>query len=306
VNLHLARGERFYIDTLDLYSARQRGAFVKQSAAELGVDEEGIKKDFSRLVPKLEELAAELGQAASVKDGAPAMTEEEKAEALALLRDPKLLERILADFDRCGLVGEETSKLVGYLGAVSRKLEEPLAIIIQSSSAAGKTAVMEAILAFMPEEERVKYSAMTGQSLFYMGETDLRRKILAIVEETGAQRASYALKLLQSEGELTIASTSKDPVTGRLVTHAYRVEGPVMILLTTTAADIDEEFLNRCILLTVSENREQTRAIHRLQRESQTLEGLRATASATRHPGPNASAPWIGPTFSAGRLPSTS
>jgi len=35
------------------------------------------------------------------------------------------------------------------------------------------------------------------------------------VEEAGAQRASYALKLLQSEGELTIASTGKDPATGR-------------------------------------------------------------------------------------------
>jgi type IV secretory pathway ATPase VirB11/archaellum biosynthesis ATPase len=93
---------------------------------------------------------------------------------------------------------------------VSRKLEEPLAVIIQSSSAAGKSSLMDAILAFMPQEERVKYSAMTGQSLFYMGETNLKQKILAIVEEAGAARASYALKLLQSEGELTIASTGKD------------------------------------------------------------------------------------------------
>ena len=90
---------------------------------------------------------------------------------------------------------------------------------VQSSSAAGKSSLMEAILAFMPDEERVKYSAMTGQSLFYMGETDLSGKILAIVEEEGAERASYALKLLQSEGELTIASTGKDPTSGRLVTQ---------------------------------------------------------------------------------------
>ena len=96
---------------------------------------------------------------------------------------------------------------------------------------------MEAVLAFVPEEERVKYSAMTGQSLFYMGETNLKHKILAIVEEEGAERASYALKLLQSEGELTIASTGKDPATGKLVTHEYRVEGPVMIFLTTTAIE---------------------------------------------------------------------
>ena len=57
-----------------------------------------------------------------------------------------------------------TNKLVGYLAAVSRKLDQPLAIIIQSSSAAGKTSLMDAILAFVPPEDQVKYSAMTGQA----------------------------------------------------------------------------------------------------------------------------------------------
>jgi len=91
------------------------------------------------------------------------------------------------------VVGERTNKLMGYLAATSRKLEAPLAVVIQSSSAAGKSSLMEAVLALMPEEERVQYSAMTGQSLFYLGETDLQHKILAIVEEEGAERASYAL-----------------------------------------------------------------------------------------------------------------
>jgi len=171
-------------------------------------------------------------------------------------------------------VGEETNKLVGYLGVVSRHLEAPLAIMVQSSSAAGKSSLMEAVLAFLPDEQRVQYSAMTGQSLFYMGEQDLKHKVLAIVEEEGAHSASYALKLLQSEGVLTIASTGKDPATGRLLTHQYRVEGPVMIFLTTTAIDLDEEMLNRCLVLSVNEDRAQTQAIHRVQREAQTVEGL--------------------------------
>jgi len=111
-----------------------------------------------------------------------------------------------------------------------------------------------------------------------MGETNLKHKILAIVEEEGASRASYALKLLQSEGELTIASTGKDPATGNLVTHEYRVEGPVMIFLTTTAIEIDEELLNRCLVLSIDEGRGQTQAIHRLQRERRTLAGLIARA----------------------------
>ncbi len=276
VNLLAARGDHFHIDTFDLYHARARHSYIVQAALELQLADDVVKADLGRVLQKLEALQDDTIQAA-LKPKEPAavqMGEDERAAALELLRDPDLLNRILADFDACGIVGERTNKLVGYLATVSRKLDHPLAVVIQSSSAAGKSSLMEAVLAMMPEEDKVKYSAMTGQSLFYMGETNLKHKILAIVEEEGASRASYALKLLQSEGELTIASTGSDPKTGNLITQEYRVEGPTMILLTTTAIDIDEELLNRCLVLTVDEDREQTRAIHRLQREKRTLQGL--------------------------------
>jgi DNA primase catalytic core len=264
-----------HVDTLDLNAARQRMAFSKQAAEELGIKEGIIGHDLGQVWMKLEELRDEqIRQALAPKEPSVTMSDEERGAAMELLRDPRLLERIVEDFARCGTVGEETNKLVGYIGAVSRHLEKPLAVIVQSSSAAGKSSLMDAVLAFVPEEQRVQYSAMTGQSLFYMGETDLQHKVLAIVEEGGAQRASYALKLLQSEGEVSIASTGKDPVSGRHVTHEYRVKGPVMIFMTTTAIDIDEELLNRSLVLTVNEDRAQTQAIHRVQRESQTLDGF--------------------------------
>ena len=265
----------FHVDTLDLYSARQRGVFTKQASEELGIKEETVRRDLGQVLLKLEELQDEqIKQALAPKEEAVTISDQDRAAAMELLRDPRLLDRIVEDFARCGVVGEETNKLVGYLGVVSRHLESPLAVIVQSSSAAGKSSLMEAVLAFLPDEQRVQYSAMTGQSLFYMGETDLKHKVLAIVEEEGAHSASYALKLLQSEGVLTIASTGKDPNSGRHITHQYRVEGPVMIFLTTTAIQLDEELLNRCMVLSVNEEREQTQAIHRVQREAQTLEGL--------------------------------
>jgi hypothetical protein len=197
---------------------------------------------------------------------------------MELLTAPDLLSRVEAAFAAVGMVGETTNCLVGYLAAISRKLPAPLAVIVQSTSAAGKSAVMEAVLGFVPPEDRVSFSAMTGQSLFYLGESDLAHKVLSIAEEEGASRASYALKLLQSEGELSIASTGKDTASGRLVTHTYSVTGPTAIVLTTTAIDVDEELLNRCLVLTVDEDREQTRAIHAAQRHAQTLAGLTARA----------------------------
>ena len=134
------------------------------------------------------------------------MTAEEKTAALELLRDPRLLDRILEDFERCGVVGEETNKNVGYLAAVSRLLEKPLAVVVQSASAAGKSSLMEAVLDFMPEEQRVEYSAMTGQALFYMGQKNLKHKILAIAEQQGARArglcAEAAAKRRRAENRL--------------------------------------------------------------------------------------------------------
>ena len=275
VNVLVSLGDAFHVDTFEINVARHRHAFATQAAKELNLKEDVLAKDLGRILLKLEELhETALKKNNDKKPELVVLSEDEKQSALDLLKDKNLLDRILTDFHACGVVGEEVNKLVGYLAATSRKLDKPLAVIVQSTSAAGKSSLMDAVLAFMPEEERIQYSAMTGQALYYMGNIDLKHKVLALAEEQGASRAAYALKLLQSEGKLTIASTGKNPETGELVTKDYHVEGPVMIFMTTTAIDLDDELLNRCLVLAVDEDREQTKAIHQLQREAETLEGL--------------------------------
>jgi DNA primase len=277
VTVRLKHGEEFHLDSFDMARDGDRRRFIERAAEETKLEKELVKRDLGKLLLAMEQaqearIHAALAQPAG--RAAPGMTAAEREEALAFLKAPDLVEKIGAAFDACGLVGEDTNRLAAYLACTSRKLGRPLAVIVQSTSAAGKSTLMEAVLSMFPEEERVQYSAMTGQSLYYLGETDLKHKILAIVEEEGAEKASYALKLLQSEGQLTIASTGKDPTTGRMETQEYHVEGPVMIFLTTTAIDIDEELQNRCLTLTVDESREQTERIHALQRKARTLDGL--------------------------------
>ncbi|MDR4880080.1 DNA primase [Escherichia ruysiae] len=261
-----------FADAVDMMSARSRSGYARAAAAELGLAEGDLRRSLGKVL-----LALEHWQAAPEPESvAPEMTPEDREAALDLLRDECLAGRIASDMAACGVVGESTNLTAAYLAAVSRKLDRPLAVLIQSSSAAGKSSLMDAVLNLIPPEERLQYSAMTGQSLFYLGETNLQHKILAIAEEEGVRQAAYALKLLQSDGELTIASTGKDDASGNLVTKQYTVKGPVMLMLTTTAIDVDEELLNRCLVLTVNESREQTEAIHAAQRYAQTLEGLLA------------------------------
>ncbi len=185
---------------------------------------------------------------------------------MTLLQDPLLADRILEHLEVCGLVGEEPNKLVCYLACVSRLLPQPLSVLVQSGSAAGKTTLQDAVLRFMPAEAQLRLSTLTAQSLYYMSEGRLRHKILAVAEEDGLAEATYALKVLQSDGKLSIASTAWNADTRRQQTRLYEVHGPVTMLLTTTAEVPHPELANRCLVLSANEQPEQTAAIHRRQR----------------------------------------
>lgn len=282
VNLRVVYGqgnqERFHVDTLDLYNARQRAAFIAAGQQILSVPRATMETDLTQLLMKLEthQEQAILAKAKVHEpvNAGPKMTPEEEAKALALLREPKLFQRLLADFELAGVVGEETNKLLGYLIAVSRKLSKPLSGQITARSAAGKSALMNAILDFVPAEDKQVVTAMTGQALYYLPEDGLAHKVLAIVEDEGSSQASYPLKILQSENELVLAVTVKDPDGGMPQTQLKRVKGPVAQFTTSTRPETDYELENRYLILSVDEGRPQTQRIHQAQRQEETLRGL--------------------------------
>jgi len=272
VNVMVRTGERFHVDTLDLYAAKARAGFADAAATELRTDHEQLSAELGRVL-----MATETAQAAALVDQetpVPEVTGVERERAMALLEAPDLIDQVAAAFRTLGVVGERDSALVAWLTLTSRLSDRPLGAVLQSSSSAGKSTLADAALALVPEEATVSYSAMTGQALYYLGETDLAHKVLAIAEEEGASRATYALKLLVSEGRLAIAAAGKDPVSGRLMTHTYEVTGPVALLMTTTAAELDDELANRLLVLAVDEGRAQTRAVQAAQRDAETLSGL--------------------------------
>ena len=178
ITLRLWNAERFHVDQVDLCKDTDRRRFCERAAEECRLEPELIKRDLGKLL-----LACEGAQDARLAErlepgepSAPQLAAEDREKALALLKAPDLLEKLAQCFDAAGIVGEQTNKLAAYLACTSRLLEAPLAVIIQSTSAAGKSALMEAVLSFFPSETQVKYSAMTGQSLYYLGEKNLAHK----------------------------------------------------------------------------------------------------------------------------------
>jgi DNA primase catalytic core len=259
----------FELSTIDLYSSRSRMTFSKLCADLFGASEELVREDLGKLLTLVEGYKPK-EQKKDVKEASA----EEQAQALALLKNPDIFSEILADMEILGVTGEETNKLVGYLAAVSRKLDEPLSVLIQSRSAAGKSTLQDAVLALVPEEDFVKYTRITDQALFYKDEDSLVHKILAIEEEEGMGGAAYSIRNIQSSKKITVAATGKDPVSGKMRTEEYTVKGPVAVMITTTAAELEGETASRFLFLTIDESSHMTEAIHQKQREAETLGGL--------------------------------
>jgi DNA primase len=265
----LAANLPFELSTIDLYSLRSRISFSKFCADLFGASEELIREDLGKLLTLVEGYKTREKQETKHEAGP-----EEQAQALAFLKNPDIFSEILSDMETLGVTGEETNKLTGYLAAISRKLKEPLSILIQSRSAAGKSTLQDAILSLVPEEDFVKYTRITDQALFYKEEDSLVHKILAIEEEQGMGGAAYSIRNIQSSKKITVAATGKDPVSGKMRTEEYTVKGPVAVMITTTAAELDGETASRFLFLTIDESSAMTEAIHQKQREAETLEGL--------------------------------
>jgi hypothetical protein len=261
---------RFHLDTVDLYSNRSRISFAKACASLFSETEELVSEDMTGLIDLCESWQPQ----EHVKTTDHRMTQPEEEEALEFLKDPLLFDRILSDFEAIGMTGEDGNKLMGYIAATSRKLDEPLSVLIQSRSAAGKSTLQDAVIMLIPPEDYIKYTRLTGQALFYKEENSLVHKLLAIEEEYGAKDASYSIRNIQSSKYLSIGAAGKDSATGKLRTEEYKVKGPVALMITTTEVELDYETSNRFIALTIDESKEMTERILRKQRERETLECL--------------------------------
>lgn len=273
VALKLTAGEAKVIDTVDLYSARSRNAFLARAEALKAGERGAIERDLFFLLEAVERQQAKTDEP---KPAPLELTPADRAEALAFLRRPDLLGAAAADMGTLGYVGEATNKQIGYLVAVSRKLEEPLSMVIMSQSGSGKSALADVLETLTPPEDVILFSRLTSQALYYMDRDALVKKFILIEERAGSMDADYSIRTLQSKKKLVLAVPIKDPASGRIKTQVFEILGPAAFLETTTESRIHHENSTRCFETYCDESQEQTRRIHDAQKRSKTAEGRRS------------------------------
>ncbi|MFC1617466.1 CHC2 zinc finger domain-containing protein [Candidatus Margulisiibacteriota bacterium] len=264
---------KFILDTFNLYSERDRIKLIDKAAELLSFNRDEIQDDFLNWIPIIEKkVQSDIGTEAQSENVIQLNPEEEK-EALEFLKSPNLLDQIVKDYEDAGYIGEEINKKIAYLVMTSRKMKNPLSLVIMSNSAAGKSSLQKATLEFCPESEAKHFTRLTQQSLYYLGEDSLKHRFLSIEEEEGSSEASYSLKVLLSAKSLNVVSTSQDPATGKRKADEYVTHGPVAVMVSTTSPELEAELASRTLIISIDESKNQTSLIHQSQRMARTFAG---------------------------------
>jgi DNA primase len=262
-------------DRVDLYSSRSRRGYAETLSRAFGLEPARVEKDLLRIVDWLE---AERDRAltADGEDDPVELSAEERRLGLELLQRPDLFEQIITDMETLGYVGEDVNKQLLYLAATSRKLDDPVSVIILSQSGSGKSYLVSTVKKLMPPEEVVSVTSLSDQALNYMTDGALEHKFLVLGEAVHSETIEHQIREMLSEHELTRLVTVKDEKSGEYVTRQVRTRTVVASVMSTTSGSVNPENASRCFLINTDESREQTRRIHDMQRGKYTLDRYHA------------------------------
>jgi hypothetical protein len=253
---------------LDLYNDTQVEKLIRKIAERLEVGSSTVAKNVADITNQLEshrltEIDKQKLQTEIIKK---VVSEEEREEALELLKTKNLLQTTNNLIGKSGVVGEELNRLLMYIIYTSRKLKHPLHIISLGSSGTGKTHLQEKVGELMPDEDKLEITTLSENAFYYFGQKELAHKLLLIEDLDGALHVLFPLRELQSKRRITKKITFKD-TKGQTRTITLTVEGPICVAGCTTKERIYEDNANRSFLIYLDESEAQDQLIMQYQRQ---------------------------------------
>lgn len=272
VNIRAEKGDMSFIDNSDLYSARSRTSFSLHLSRLFDVESKRIEKDLIRIVEYLEDERDK--SLSSGEEKSYELSESEIELGMEFLTSENLFDRIVQDTELLGYVGEEINKILIYLAASSRKLDDPISVIVMSESAAGKSYLIDTIKKLIPPEDVVSMTSLSEQALNYLPEDGLKHKFLVMGEAVHSEVVEYQIREMLSAHELSRLVTTKDEKTGKMTSKLVKKEVTVSAVMSSTDYDLNAENTSRSFVVNTDESTDQTRRIHASQKKKYSTDRL--------------------------------
>jgi len=238
----LSTSNEKYFDNLDLYSARSRSSYSQNLANIFNIESKRIEKDLIKILEYLEEERDKKLKSTD-KNEKEELTEEEKRMGLEFLKSPDIFQQIIDDMTTLGYVGEDLNKVLLYLAASSRILDDPISVMIISQSAAGKSMLIETLRKMLPPEDVIALTSLSDQALNYIG--DILHKFMIMGEAVHNEQVEHQIRDMLSNHELSRLVPVKDEKTGKHKSEQFITKAIVSMAIggTTLILRMHQGFL---------------------------------------------------------------
>jgi hypothetical protein len=171
-----------------------------------------------------------------------------------------VLDLLVEDLHRRGVVGEERTLKLLYLVLTSRLLDYPVSAILKGPSSAGKSFALRRLLEYFPPSAYHVLSSMSKHALVYDSEP-LAHRMLILNEDKGlsGHLTACLLRGILSEGKVRYAAVERSK--GGTRTRIVERQGPTGFVTTTTDVEIHRETETRMLSIPIADTAHQTVAI---------------------------------------------
>jgi energy-coupling factor transporter ATP-binding protein EcfA2 len=259
----IATGKKERIKT-DLYDRETIRFIADQIGGNFSLNPELVEVDLLQLTDMLEQhrehqLDLAKGGYASQRNYVTVPPERRKV-CMEFLMNPNLILEIDKLLLQTGIVGEENTRKLLFIIAVSYKNTDPLHALLHSESGSGKSHLINSIAKCIPQEDVLSITRVSSKSFYHYTQNELINRLVLLQDYDGLDsEAQFAFRELQSAGFITSSVAHKDK-NGNLVSTIKMVKGSFASLATSTH-EVYLDNLSRSVLVGVDESNEQTERI---------------------------------------------
>jgi hypothetical protein len=179
-----------------------------------------------------------------------------------LMKQRSILDHFSQTLAANGFAGSTRIPELVLLTMYTRYLDQPVSLVIKGPSGSGKSFSLQSALRFIPKEAYEEFSGMSEKVIAYLGnKISLKHRMLIIGEAAGMAKGNgrTLLRQLLSEHEVRYATVQKT-ANGLDGVELPPLEGPVGLVMTTTANGLHTEDESRMMSVHMHESAEQIRA----------------------------------------------
>ena len=218
-----------YRTTLDLYNEHQTDKLIRTLCDKQELRLIEVSNSIHKLILQLEKYRLENLNYTNKNKQEFILNEQDKKQALKILKSKNLLSQITKHLNKTGIIGENENAQILFTSLASHKSGNPFSVICLAKSGIGKSYILQKLSRCTPQENYTFHTQISENAIYYFNSRDITNKVLFVEDLEWTSQMLMPLATLQTQEKLikTRATKNKD---GMIHSTTFEVSGKLCLL----------------------------------------------------------------------------